>query len=119
MSKDIAERLRDAVGWEAAALAGEAADVIDALWAEIDRLDSRNKSLDAQCMAMHAEIERLTAAHKHQYEMAGLMLREAERNSKDAERYRFLRDDPEGYRIAEMFHREWDDRIDLAMKEKA
>lgn len=35
-AKDIVERLRDAVGWEAAALTGEAADAIESLRAERD-----------------------------------------------------------------------------------
>jgi len=39
----------------------------------------RIEELKREVAALKAENERLTAAHEHQYNMAGLMLREAER----------------------------------------
>ncbi len=77
---------------------------------------------------LEREIERLNKAHDHQSEMAGLMLREAERHSKesdalraDAERYRWLKtnipiilSDVSGDIEIEKL----DAAIDAAMKEK-
>ena len=45
-----------------------------------DELDSWPQSA---CSEAAAELRRLHAAHQHQYEMAGLMLREAERNGRE------------------------------------
>lgn len=46
-------------------------------------LDEEIDQLRAEIERLRADAERLTKAHDHQHEMAGLMLREAERQSKE------------------------------------
>ena len=107
-AKQVAQRLREVAGkydeyhhHEVVELA--AADTIDALVAEVERLK----------LKLEASTERRTTLRTQR----DIALAEVERLTKDAERYRFLRDNPY-FQIEYTGKLTLDEHIDAAMKEK-
>ena len=61
---------------------GDGYDFGDAIPVTVESPDGDYVRFDDYA-ALQSEVERLKKAHDHQYEMAGLMLREAERNGRE------------------------------------
>jgi hypothetical protein len=65
-----------------------ARSIVETRWQEIERLRECQQADGWTINQQSKEIERLTAAHDHQHEVAGIMLREAERVQRENARLR-------------------------------